>query len=200
MRLDKYAADLKTVVGSLKAVTRFDMAESELKQFLAFIDYVNNTLDEYSSQIGDSHNLDTFMVPTELKGLFYPARIVDDPAREHLCVNLLVKEDITDSEIVNEDGKLTYTYNDFVDTVSKLYGTMRKNPDFALSLRDIRKIDQLSNHTARQMSDGYCQITSDTGVLPVELSVSVYKSHVFSLPEKQYVTDMFRSIFRTIKG
>jgi hypothetical protein len=198
MKIYEHADDIFSELDSHKRVSKMSLTEEDVKNWLAYVDRVNNNVGDYSSVIDESSNVETFKIPKELKGLFYPARIVQDPARDAMCLNLLVKEELSETEIPKD-----YDYDDFVRTTSRIYSALRQTPTFDVPLSQVRTIDQVANYVNRTMigdkDDGfYTLIRSDQTDLPVSLSIELYQDYAYGMSKKDYILQMIRNIIQLI--
>lgn len=197
MRLSLYAKDIFAELSAAKRISKLSFDETELERALQYIDYVNNMVTDYAAVIDDVANTDTFAIPSHLKGLFYPSRVVQDPTRESLQVNLLLKDGGCIWPIKTARGT-DYNYDDFRRFVTQLYAAYRLSPTFDTKLSDIRVIDQVDNVVSRMMRNSSTLMSVNHTALPVSLSCEYWSEFAYTMPSRDYILVMIRNILNSI--
>lgn len=186
---DAFATELK----ALKRVSSDLIKDAEIKNLLQYIDYINNGVGDYTLSIDKNYDANGFKIPSEMKCLFYPSRLVIDISRDGHCKNL-----------INKDATATcpadYDYNSFVRDVTKLYATLRKMPSFDVSIRDVRCPGDVGNYAACVMSDGKTQIAQTVNYLPIPLTVDLFEDYVYCVDVQTHMNMLFRNLFTAIIG
>lgn len=189
MKLVELTEKIYLEINSARRVSKCMFTKDELKMFLGYVDYINHNVGDYVTSIDTMVDGENFKIPSELRGLFYPSRIVFNPEMDRACVNLINKQPV----FIDGDD-IAYDYSAMVMFINKLYATFRKVPAFTESLIDVRRIVALSDYTGSTAWQNSVRANYNQDAIPCPLIYRFYEDYMYNMSAEDYCIIALRNI------